>query len=192
MKTMRQRSDAATLERIKTTARVDDATGCWIWRGTKSKSGYPIIKYRGKPVRVHRLVCVLIKHESIEGLVVCHRCDVPLCVNPDHLFLGTHADNMADRDSKGRQAKGDGHGARIHREAFALRAKMRAVEQPNSYCRGERNGRAKLTAAQADAIRADHANGLGSYRVLAMKYNVSRASIARIIQNRGWANHEAR
>lgn len=86
-------------------------SGCMEWEGYKMKSGYGRFRFNGKRVLAHRLAYVLAfgeipKHETHHGtLVVCHRCDNPLCCNPKHLFLGTQADNIADRDKKGRVSR---------------------------------------------------------------------------------------
>ena len=92
---------------------IDDDHSCWLW--TAVRSGYPprqygFIKIGGKNVKAHRHAYEL-KVGPIGDAYVLHRCDTPLCVRPDHLFLGTHADNMKDRGSKERQARGDRHWA---------------------------------------------------------------------------------
>src|ERR1700761_773896 len=83
-----------------------DENGCWIWNGAVSGNGYGINTRAGKGKRMHREYYTHFKGPIPEGMHVCHRCDVPRCVNPDHLFLGTNADNMADKVAKGRQTRG--------------------------------------------------------------------------------------
>ena len=77
-------------------------TGCWLWTGRTSEYGYGIVTYQGKPFRAHRLSFKTFIGELIRGMVICHRCDTPSCVNPDHLFQGTQKDNMQDALKKGR------------------------------------------------------------------------------------------
>jgi len=80
---------------------------CWIWQGGMSARRYGQLGWRNKLWRVHRLMWVLFYGAIPEGLFVCHHCDVPLCCNPEHLFLGTSKDNMRDAASKARMQRGD-------------------------------------------------------------------------------------
>jgi len=107
--------------------------GCWIWQGAVDTRGYGHFRWEGKLTRAHRFAFQMVQGEipkmpGYHGAIVMHTCDNRLCCNPDHLRVGTHADNMADMKAKGRR-KGIGTG----------------IE----------NGRAKLTADQVSRIRAD-------------------------------------
>lgn len=77
-------------------------TGCWIWTAGLDGKGYGQIQFEGRVHRAHRISYILHKGAIPNGLFLCHHCDQPLCVNPEHLFPGTHQDNMRDRDRKGR------------------------------------------------------------------------------------------
>lgn len=83
--------------------------GCWIWQGAASgKNDYGYIWHNGKVMRAHRVAWILFKGSLPDNLKVCHKCDTPLCVNPDHLFLGTQKENMYDAIAKNRMPKGEG------------------------------------------------------------------------------------
>jgi hypothetical protein len=80
-----------------------DKGSCWIWNGWKNKGGYGYFSFDGKRYAAHRHAWE-IENESIkDNLMVCHHCDVPACVNPYHLFLGTNSDNVKDCYKKGRR-----------------------------------------------------------------------------------------
>lgn len=102
--------------------------GCWWWAGAISDQGYTRIRYRRTMVGGHRVSWLIHNGNIPDGLFVLHRCDNPICTNPDHLFLGTAGDNVRDARDKGRSKNGGSA--------------------------GEDNGNSKLTWAQVDEIRA--------------------------------------
>jgi hypothetical protein len=112
-------------------ARLTDRSGeCWIWIGAVHKGGYGVFQIRRRSQRAHRIAWEMSEARRVpDGLVICHRCDNRRCVNPKHLFLGTHGDNNRDTVSKGRWRKG-----------------------PNVH--GEANCTAKLSNADVALIRA--------------------------------------
>lgn len=154
---------------------------CWIWTGNKIHSGYGQIGVGGKMISTHRFSFMLSNGDPGD-MCVLHRCDNPSCVRPDHLFLGTHSDNMRDRDSKNRQASGDRSGARTCpesrarglRHGFAIHPELRPV--------GERHGRSKLTKEQVMEIRC----AIGSQRSIAKQYGVSQSLVGFIRRGELW------
>ncbi len=78
-------------------------SGCWLWTAYVDRDGYGNITINRKPTPAHRASWELFKGTIPKGLLVCHKCDTPACVNPDHLFLGTHKDNIRDSFAKGRK-----------------------------------------------------------------------------------------
>jgi hypothetical protein len=96
--------------------------GCWTWTGAKLWSGYGAVKVNGRTYRAHRVSWELTRPSPIpRGIYVCHVCDNPPCVRPDHLFLGNQRDNIRDASAKGRMEHGPEHRARLSqaiREAY--------------------------------------------------------------------------
>ena len=101
----RQNDEALVKERFL--AKVDRSGGCWLWTRARDKDGYGLMRAWGNQWRAHRLSYHLFRGPIPNDTVVCHACDNPSCVNPDHLFLGTNTDNTADRNRKGRTARGE-------------------------------------------------------------------------------------
>lgn len=112
------------------------ADACWEWTGTLSTSGYGRFSPgHSAATQAHRFSYCLANGTSLRDIaayVICHRCDNPPCVNPAHLFIGTHADNVNDKVAKGRQPRGDGHSlTRVSdHDIAAIRQRRKAGERP--------------------------------------------------------------
>lgn len=143
--------------RLERNSMPEPNSGCQLWLGAISGEGYGHIKVDGRMQGVHRKALELkLGRSLLPDEQACHKCDVRLCINEDHLFAGTNADNAAD-----------------------MAAKKRSV-QP----RGEQASRAKLTAEQVLAIRAD----TRSLREIARAYGVWRTTIEAIKYGRTWTH----
>jgi len=132
-------------------------SGCWLWTGMLQDRGYGHFCFQQKTVRAHRAAWEMFCGPIPSGQHVLHRCDNRACVNPDHLFLGTHGDNMRDRNSKGR-ARGP---------------------------RGEAASQAKLTREDVVGIRYGAKIGLET-AMLAEVYGVNKSTIQRIVSRKLW------
>lgn len=128
-------------------------SGCWIWMGGTVVKGYGALIINNKSIYAHRLSYSIHNGEIPHGMMVCHTCDVTLCVNPNHLFLGTAFDNNMDKVSKGRQIKGDDHPMM------------------------------KVTNEEVMEIRRLHVKGSHKYgsAALARKFNISQIQIWNIV-----------
>ena len=82
-------------------------SGCWLWTGYPEKDGYGYICVDGKRPKAHRFSYETFIGKIPEGMSVLHKCDISCCVNPSHLFIGTHKDNMRDQKNKGRTLLGE-------------------------------------------------------------------------------------
>lgn len=154
--------------------RVDKSGDCWLWQGRLARGGYGSLTIAKRTVMAHRLAWELANEQAIpEGMLICHRCDNPRCVRPEHLFLGTPSDNMKDMVAKGRARMGDRHPSH---------------QYPERVVRGERHGRTQLTDATVLAIRARYASGNASHSILALEFGVPKPTVARILQRKNWTH----
>lgn len=134
-----------------------DRTGeCWVWYGSRDRQGYGRLQFHGKTVKAHRVAYELQFGNLPAELVVCHHCDNPRCVRPEHLFLGTRADNTLDAKLKKRLAS------------------------------HEKNGRAKITVAIAQEIRQRYAEEEITQQQLGFEYSLNQTTISAIIRHRNW------
>lgn len=107
--------------------------GCWLWTASTAK-GYGQIRIGGKSTSTHRAAYEAFKGPIPTGLHVCHRCDTPICINPDHLFLGTPRDNAQDKVAKGRAAAQERktHCLRGHLRTYSATGATRSCKTCNS------------------------------------------------------------
>lgn len=139
-------------------ARVRKSDDCWEWTSGFDHFGYGRMHVKGSVVDVHRLSWALANGPIPEGMCICHKCDNPPCVNPSHLFLGTDADNIHDRDAKGRTQ------------------------------RGMRRTSAKLSDGDVIEIRRAYADGEGNQHELGRSFNVTQQTIWSVVHRVTWTH----
>ena len=145
--------------------KVDKTEGCWLWMASLCGHGYgAFVLRRGKHMQAHRFSWMIHNGPIPKGMCVCHHCDNPRCVNPEHLFIGTVKDNTQDMIKKGRKAP----------------------------CNGENNGRAKLTIDQVLYARDMYFIKRISHRAIAKMMGISQSAMYDAIKGRHWKNLENR
>ena len=108
-------------QRISEKSEIDEKTQCWNWKKYKNKDGRGYCHFNNKTIMASRASYLSFIGEISENLEVCHKCDNPSCVNPEHLFIGTHKDNIEDRDLKGRGARGEKLGKLKEQDILEIR-----------------------------------------------------------------------
>lgn len=142
---------------------------CWTWTSARNKSGhgrFAVWRHNHMTnLYAHRVSWQIHFGMIPDGLYICHRCDNPPCVRPDHLFMGTQTDNMHDAARKGRTA-------------------APASANPLRYPRGARHWNARLSEDQVRSIRASQE----SNRTLARRFGVSEGTVRRARSHEGWVH----
>jgi len=147
-------------------------SGCWIWTGCLLEGGYGCFDHRDRKTRTaHRASYEMFKGPIPSDKMVLHSCDVRCCVNPNHLRLGTHSDNMRDRTSRGRTARGDRHASRT---------------KPGRLPTGDSHWNCRLTPEEVREIRQSDE----SQSSLGRRYGVSVQQIHRVVHRKSWAHLE--
>lgn len=164
-----------------------DPSTCWEWQGSVLRHHLPYgrFKAQGRTHLAHRVSWFIAAGKDAGPLQVLHRCDNPRCVNPHHLFLGTHLDNMRDRNAKGRQASGDRTGLRVHPDRVARGNRHGSRTKPESVLRGEKNGKAVLTEELVIDICNAARNGEGATSI-ARRLGLKEQTVSHAIAGRTW------
>lgn len=142
--------------KVKITANINL---CWIWTAAKTRGEYGVFHIKRYMYRVSRVSYYLTTGFDPSGYQICHTCDNPSCVNPNHLFLGTPLDNVLDMMKKGR------HSIDVY---------------------GERHGRSILTEKKVKKIRELYKTGRFYQTEIAKKFKVNKSTISMIILNKNW------
>ena len=141
-------------------SKLDAGTGCLEWQRCLDKDGYGKLVFKGKSYQAHRFSWIVTYGDIPEGQCVCHKCDNPRCINPDHLFLGTHSENIQDAVDKKRMVP-----------CFQYRPKRTNT---------------KLDVSQIAEIRKLYAEKQLSHRQLAKMFGVCRSNIHYILSKKYW------
>lgn len=147
--------------RARFTAKVNQTDSCWLWRGAQDLDGYARFNFNGRNLHASRAAYLLYIGPIPPDMSVCHTCDNRLCVNPSHLFLGTHADNMRDM------------------------ARKKRSRVPH----GEQHVRSRLDTAKVRTIRHLHTQGYGP-KEIAQLFSVTVGAIRSVLTRRTWKHVE--
>lgn len=138
-------------------SRIETGSGCWLWLGARDRDGYGQIKCAGRQCKAHRIMFAWVRGAIADDLQICHSCDNPPCVNPEHLFAGTGEINMQDCKQKGRLADR----------------------------RGVKNTLAKLVDGQILEIRARRSAG-EMLKSIAASFGVSESRVSLVARGLAW------
>lgn len=169
---------------------IDKAATCFAWTGHVDEHGYGYITLKcrdGKfrSLRAPRVLWELTNGPIPDGQYICHHCDNPNCVRPDHLFLGSHEDNMRDMREKGRAATGDRNGKSVHPESILRGDAHPNRQHPEKLAHGERHHMAKMTAEKVRAMRQLHAEGVSTAELVRM-FGIAKPTVHQILAGRTW------
>lgn len=132
-------------------------SNCWIWQKKKDKDGYGRVKINGRSYYAHRVSFALFGKFLNSRQIVCHKCDVPSCWNPDHLFSGYSSDNALDAYRKGRHSQ-----------------------------KGDRNNGKKLTSEEVEKIWSLRRTGRYKQKQLGSMFGVTQSNISMILRGKSW------
>ena len=138
-------------------SKVDKPSNCWTWTSSTNPAGYGDFNFHGKTMLAHRLAWILTNGEVPDGMFVLHHCDNPACVNPEHLFLGRHIDNMHDCRRKNRTGR---------------------------LC-GDDSHHSKVTAADIREMVRLYESKEANQAQIADKYNIHPATVSRLVRGLG-------
>jgi len=155
-------------------------TNCWIWTGFTHKGYGRITIPPHSNIRTHRFSWELFNGPIPKGLEVCHHCDNPSCIRPEHLFLATHKENMQDCLRKQRVS------SFTHPEKISRGENHWSKTHPEKVKKGEEVHSAKLTKNQVIEIRTLYSTGEYSQQQLANMFHVTRTPVEFIVQGKTW------
>lgn len=154
------------IARFKASFVIDKETGCWNWTRCKNGDGYAVLSINGRQYRASRVAYTIFKGQIPAYLLVCHTCDRPICVNPDHLFLGTPLDNVRDMVRKGRNV-------------------LPPKATPETVARGHRHYKTLLTLDQVAEIRERVSKGQIVLQIAA-EMNLKYSQVYPVVRGRTW------